>query len=299
MICIRTPGCDLPDARATEIFNEHVTLVACSPKTRWSLKKVTNRGDTSDWAAVKKAYPELNSILEATEGLIPPQVSLERAFQAWLSNNHLDWSPSDRARCILHLRMMLSTLQDRKRRRQGPPRNFPELGILLDMLRVAKEDSASDSGSPAQPRPRKSPQQADSALVALGVAQDYVPRRVVGKQDAVAIVEPPKDVVMVDLVDDSGDEVSAASSDLETALFPSLAGKLGRVGPLDAAKLAELAAGTVRGPGPAAYKKTKKDDDDDDDEGDDADGMTVPKRKPMKVMKKMKPMNVMKKMKPT
>ena len=117
-------------------------------------------------------------------------------------------------------------------------------------------------------------------MVALGVAQDYVPRRVVGKQDAVAIVEPPKDVVMVDLVDDSGNEVSAASSDLETALFPFPAGKLGRVGPLDATTLAELAAGTARGPGPAAHKK---DDGDDDDDGDDADGMTVPKKKPMKV----------------
>ena len=170
MTCIRTPGCDLPDALATEIIDNHVKLVACSPKTLWSLNRVTKRGHTSDWAAVKKAFPELNSILEATEGLIPHQVSLEQAFQAWLSRNHLDWSPSDRARCILHLRMMLSTLQDRKRRKQGAPRNFPELGILLDMLRVAKEDSASDSGSPAQPRPRKLPQQADSALVALGVA---------------------------------------------------------------------------------------------------------------------------------
>jgi hypothetical protein len=136
---------------------------------------------------------------------------------------------------------MLSTLLDRKRRDQDAPRNYGQLQILMDMMKLVKNDGGN--------------------------------RRLSHKQDVPTVVPiPPKHIVTVEISDDEKaeevrlDDAVSSEDDLERKLFGSKSSTSATATPgavpLTASALAELAACPPTGPSPqecASTNKTKKD----------------------------------------
>ena len=241
----RTPGCDLDDEQSANIFDSHIKMAHCTPNELWKLKSVTKCGHTSDWASVKRSYDELHSILIASGGLIPHQLSLNKQFKKWLVDKGLHWTPSEADRCVLNLRMMLSTLLDRKRREQDAPRNYGQLQILMDMMKlVSKNDDGKRRLSYKQDVPTVVPLQKKQAIV-LEISDDDV-------QES-ACVE--------DEVEQEDAKTEHSDSDLESKLFkpkPSTTTAPSSSKALTASDLAALASGPSLGPSPQEYAEAFK-----------------------------------------
>ena len=257
----RTPGCDLDGTKAQEIFSSTVKLAESGPKQLWKLTKVTKNNYTSDWAGVMRAYDTINAILIATKGFIPRQTVLQKHFSTWLASQSIEWSPIDKDQAVCNLRLMMSTLLDRKRRRQAAPKQYSRLVILMDMLR-----SNTDETSPTTPKG---------------------PTRIRGKQSvAVVLPEVPKDVEVVEIVDtdDDGGDYSHLHN-----IFPSkpAASKVSTGAssstslPIDASQLAEMTKDSVPGPSPAEYRE-KPSTDVGGAPKHDAEGVEEPDTKRMK-----------------
>ncbi|CAK0857494.1 unnamed protein product [Prorocentrum cordatum] len=153
----------------------------------------------------------------------------------------MTWAPTERHRCILRLRAMLQSPLDRKRRQLGAPRRFPQLGVLIHQLKVARLEGAvsRSDGGVAPPASAPSPR-----------------RRLRSKHDVVVEVPiAPKKTVTADVSDTeaSGDVNVEDSHELLFGKQGPPTSTSSSTGPLTAASLAALAAAPPTGPSPAEY----------------------------------------------
>ena len=176
---------------------------------------------------------------------IPHQLSLNKQFKKWLFDKGLHWTPSESDRCVLNLRMMLATLLDRKRREQDAPRNYGQLQILMDMMKlVSKNDDGKRRLSYKQDVPTVVPLQKKQAPV-LEISDDDV-------QES-ACVE--------DEVEQEDAKTEHSEDDLESKLFkpkPSTTTAPSSSKALTASDLAALASGPSLGPSPQEYAEAFK-----------------------------------------
>ena len=255
---VRTKGCVLDDAKATDLFSSHIQRAYCSPKALWKLEKVNKSGLTSQWGVIEKVFPLLNDILEATGGRIPKSVSLHRQFRNWLISQELNWAQKDSERATDDLRTMFKTLLDFRRNTRSAPRNHGKLQILIDKFVV-------DLDPPKAPDPKhqKDPPKAPDPKHQNDPSDEDV--------SVMPIVPPKFDVVEVSDAEES-DPIDFDT--LESKLFAktnvsprpenvspqpeNVSPRPENVGPqpglLDAKALALLVAAAPAAPSPSQYK---------------------------------------------